>query len=113
MTTKAHLVWGQQRVTALSLIILIPLLGIILFLHRSVSYSEWLNLFSNPFINFLFGGTFYLIFLHGSYGMQVMIEDYISNNFSRKILIRALWFKMRLIGFLIIGLMIRLLIKCS
>ena len=80
--------WVSQRITSA---ILIPLTIIFIFpfvVHINLEYSEIILLYNNPFraiVTLLF---FSLTLLHFKQGAQVVIEDYVHDDRTNKILLQ-------------------------
>ena len=100
--------WITQRVTALALLPLTIWFVTIIALMKDSSYDSALSLVSNPF-----NATFLIlliisIFWHAQLGLQVVIEDYISNKAKRMSLIIIMKFIMTAVGALTLLSVIRI-----
>lgn len=76
-----------QRVTAIALVVLVPIILYTLIKASKGGYDTALAYVSNPFfaiVLLLFTGA---AFYHMRLGMQVVIEDYISKHMTRTILL--------------------------
>ena len=79
--------WKLQRYSAIANLILALWLAISVICIQNNSFQETISWLKSP-INALFLSMFFITsFLHMSLGLQVVIEDYISNKLLRKRLI--------------------------
>ena len=90
--------WITQRVTALALLPLTIWFVSIVAIMKDSSYENAYNMVSNPF-----NATFLILiiismFWHLQLGLQVVIEDYISNKTKRMSLIIIMKFIMTAVG---------------
>jgi succinate dehydrogenase / fumarate reductase, membrane anchor subunit len=79
--------WKLQRYSALINLVLAVWLAVSLLCIKDYSFDETTNWIKSP-VNFIFMSLFFVTsFLHMRLGLQVVIEDYISNIALRKRLI--------------------------
>ena len=90
--------WITQRVTALGLLPLTLWFVSIVALMTDSSYESALIMVSNPFNATLLILLIVSIFWHSQLGLQVVIEDYISNKTKRMSLIIIMKFIMTAVG---------------
>ncbi|MAI90257.1 succinate dehydrogenase, hydrophobic membrane anchor protein [Ponticaulis sp.] len=77
----------KQRVTAIALIVLVPLSLLTLMCAIQGGYEGAVDYVSNPLVAILFLLTTGAAFYHMRLGMQVVIEDYIAKHTTRAVLL--------------------------
>ncbi len=77
--------WLGQRVTSVAMLPLTILFLIFFLMNYESSHEQAKNYFSNPFINGFSIVFFIITFLHLKQGLEVIIEDYISEKRRREI----------------------------
>lgn len=87
---KAATHWIIQRLTAITIIPLTLWFLFSLIGNISKSYQEMQNWVKEPVIAILLAGSVISIFWHARLGMQVIIEDYIHGEVSRKLALTVL-----------------------
>ena len=81
--------WLGQRITSVAMLPFVALFFIFFLMNYGSSYEEVKNYFSNPIMNGLTILFFILIFLHLKQGLEVVIEDYISERLTREIFLKV------------------------
>ena len=81
--------WLGQRITSVAMLPFVALFFIFFLMNYGSDYEEVKNYFLNPIINGLTILFFILIFLHLKQGLEVVIEDYISERRTREIFLKA------------------------
>ena len=77
--------WLGQRVTSVAMVPLTTLFLIFFLMNYESNHEQSKYYFSNPFINGLSIIFFIITFLHLKQGLEVVIEDYISDKRRREI----------------------------
>jgi len=81
--------WLGQRITSVAMLPFVALFFIFFLMNYGSGYEEVKSYFLNPIINSLTILFFILIFLHLKQGLEVVIEDYISERRTREIFLKA------------------------
>ena len=81
--------WLGQRITSVVMVPFVVLFSIFFLMNYGSGYEEVKNYFLNPMINGLTIIFFIIIFLHLKQGLEVVIEDYISQKRTREIFLKA------------------------
>ena len=81
--------WLGQRITSVVMVPFVVLFSIFFLMNYGSGYEEVKNYFLNPMINGLTIIFFIIIFLHLKQGLEVVIEDYISQKLTREIFLKA------------------------
>lgn len=85
--TNVVMHWKLQRYTAVGNLFLALWLSISIMCIKNYNYQETIEWIESPLNAFFLCIFFITSFLHMNLGLQVVIEDYISNKTSRKRLI--------------------------
>ncbi|MEM6902254.1 MAG: succinate dehydrogenase, hydrophobic membrane anchor protein [Pseudomonadota bacterium] len=83
-----HHFW-MQRVSAIALLPLVPWFIALVISFNGTDYAYMVETFSNPVNAILMLLLVSAVFFHASLGLQVVIEDYVSHELRRKLLIIA------------------------
>jgi|GEM_PF-6076317 len=74
---KAHRSWLSQRLSAVLLGFLYPLLLVWFYKHRNYSQSDLIQTFQNPFVVLFMATSILIAVYHAHLGLTVIIEDYV------------------------------------
>ena len=81
--------WLGQRITSVVMLPFVALFFIFFLMNYGSGYEEVKNYFLNPMINGLTIIFFIITFFHLKQGLEVVIEDYISERRTREIFLKA------------------------
>lgn len=90
--------WWMQRVTAVALLPLMLWLAVALANLAGMSHDEAVTWLSSPLSAVLMVATLWALFYHAHLGLQVVIEDYISDKRLRVLCLLATRFGLILLG---------------
>jgi succinate dehydrogenase / fumarate reductase membrane anchor subunit len=79
MSFKAHHHWIFQRLSAVLLVFLYPLLLLWFYQQRSLDYEELIVVLQGPYAMTLMAASIVVSVYHAVFGLQVIVDDYISN----------------------------------
>ena len=79
MSFKAHHHWILQRLSAVLLVFLYPLLLLWFYQQRSLDYEELIVVLQGPYSMALMAVSIGVAIYHAALGLQVIIEDYVTN----------------------------------
>ena len=82
----------HQRLTAIANTVLVTLTVILILFLVGKPYSEFVRVFANPFVGFLFLALILSALYHMKLGMQVIIEDYVHSRWKLPLLIGNVFF---------------------
>lgn len=85
MFSKAHHHWLAQRLSAALLILFYPLLLLWFYQQQPLDYEELIVAFQSLYSVGLIAVSLVTAIYHAVLGLQVIIEDYISNILLRKV----------------------------
>jgi succinate dehydrogenase / fumarate reductase membrane anchor subunit len=91
MSYKMH--WQAQRLTALLLAFIYPILLFSFYHLRHASYAEIIQTVSNPLFAILIIAVIAVALYHAILGLQVIAEDYIKSSVLRHIIVKILQMK--------------------
>ncbi len=81
--------WLGQRITSVAMVPFTALFMFFFLKNYGSSYEQVKNYFSNPMINGITIIFFIIMFLHLKQGLEVVIEDYISQKPRREIFLKT------------------------
>lgn len=84
--------WLKQRVTAIANVVLVPWFVVSLMMIVTGHYTGLSDMTKQPVNAIVMILLFINIFIHGTLGIRVVIEDYIHNKVTRYLLIIAFYF---------------------
>ena len=102
MPLKAHHHWIAQRLSAVLLVLLYPLLLLWFYQQRSLDYDELIVVLQGPYAMTLIAASIVIAVYHAALGLQVIIDDYVSNPCIRRIsliTLKCLAFSLCLLAF--------------
>ena len=76
--------WLAQRITSVAMLPLTGLFFLFFFLNFGLEYEQVRSYFTQPFVNTLTIIFFWVTSLHVKQGLEVIIEDYISQRSARR-----------------------------
>lgn len=90
MFSKAHHHWLMQRISAILLIFLYPFLLLWFYQQRFLDYEELIVTLQSPYNIGLITISLITAIYHAVLGLQIIIEDYISDLSLRKVTLLVL-----------------------
>ncbi len=90
--------WWMQRLTALALVPLSVWFAYSVASMAGAGFEEMREWISNPWVAAFMVLFFIVSYYHGAIGVQVVLEDYISSEGTRMVMIIAIKFALALLG---------------
>lgn len=90
MFSKAHHHWLSQRISAVLLVFLYPLLLLWFYQQQPLDHEELVVALQSPYSMALVAISLITAIYHATLGLQVIIEDYISSLSLKKIMLAFL-----------------------
>ena len=90
--------WWMQRLTALALVPLSLWFAFSVAMMAGAGFEEMHEWISNPWVAAFLALFFIVSYYHGAIGVQVVLEDYISSEGTRMVLIILTKFALALLG---------------